>query len=497
MTDLLNVQPLRRVPTGIRGFEHISLGGLVQGRTTLLVGTSGSGKTLFATEVLYRAITQNGASAVFVTFEEKPADLVRNVKQLGWNLSELMSSGKLVILDASMDRAIVQEAGSFDLSGIIAQIVDAIQEVGAKYVVLDSLGALFYQFENPGILRREILRLVDQLREMGVTSVMTAERVEEYGPITRFGIEEFVSDCVVVLRHQLLEEKVRRTIQIYKLRGDRHYKDEFPFTIETAGIVILPLSAAELKQASSTNRVSFGSSDLDRMAGGGLFQDSVILISGPTGSGKTLMGTTFASEACRRGERVLFLGYEESRPQLMRNAHSWGLEFEEWERKGLLKTVCQYPEAQGLEGHLYAVQREIEEFRPTRLVIDSISALERVGNVRNFREFVIGLTGFVKQQQVCTLLTSSSPSLSGGDSITDAHISTITDAIILLRYVERDGALSRGVIIIKMRGSQHDKRFHEFSISDRGLEIGLPFIHVPTALLGIASFKTDLDTAGS
>lgn len=497
MTDLLNVPPLQRVPTGIRGFEHISLGGLVQGRTTLLVGTSGSGKTLFATEVLYRAIKERGARAVFVTFEEKPADVVRNVKQLGWNLSELVAGGRLIILDASMDRSIVQEAGNYDLSGIIAQIVDSIQEIGAKYVVLDSLGALFYQFENPGILRREILRLVDQLREMGVTSIMTAERVEEYGPITRFGIEEFVSDCVVVLRHQLLDEKVRRTIQIYKLRGDRHYKDEFPFTIESSGFVILPLSAAELSQASSTTRVSFGSASLDRMAGSGLFQDSVIIISGPTGSGKTLMGTTFASEACRRGERVLFLGYEESRPQLMRNAHSWGLEFEEWERKGLLKTACQYPEALGLEGHLYAVQREIEEFRPTRLVIDSISALERVGNVRNFREFVIGLTSFVKQQQVCTLLTSSSPSLSGGDSITDAHISTITDAIILLRYVERDGALSRGVIIIKMRGSQHDKRFHEFTITGQGLEIGLPFLHVPTALLGIASFKTDLDAKNS
>lgn len=489
MNDLLDVQPLERIPTGIRGFEHISLGGLVKGRTTLLVGSSGSGKTLFATELLYRAISEFNRPGVFVTFEEKPADIVRNVQQLHWNLSDTIRNGKLIILDASMERGVVQEAGSYDLSGIIAQIVDAIQEVGAQFVVLDSLGALFYQFENPGILRREILRLTDKLREMGVTSIMTAERVEEYGPISRFGIEEFVSDCVVVLRHQLLDEKVRRTIQIYKLRGDRHHKDEFPFTIESQGIVILPLSAAELTQSSSANRVSFGSSKLDEMAGGGLFQDSVILISGPTGSGKTLMGTTFASEACQRGERVLFLGYEESRPQLMRNAHSWGLGFQEWERAGLLKTVCQYPEAQGLEGHLYAIERQIEEFRPTRLVLDSISALERVGNVRNFREFVIGLTGFVKQQQVCTLLTSSSPSLSGGDSITDAHISTITDAIVLLRYVERDGALGRGVIIIKMRGSQHDKRFHEFTISDKGLEIGAPFVHVPTALLGIASSR--------
>ncbi|OAI54417.1 hypothetical protein AYO47_02915 [Planctomyces sp. SCGC AG-212-M04] len=488
MNETLDVAPIRRVPTGIRGFEHISVGGLVEGRNTLLVGTSGSGKTLFATELLYRAVTLFGKQAVFVTFEEKPADIARNVQRLGWDLPALVREKKLIILDASLDRAVV-EAGGYDLSGIISQITDAVNEVDAKLVVLDSLGALFYQFENPGILRREILRLTDHLQDMGVTSVMTAERLEEYGPVTRYGIEEFVSDCVVVLRHQLLDEKVRRTIQIYKLRGDRHYKDEFPFTIECNGFCILPLSAAELEltQASTADRISFGSARFDEMAGGGLFQDSVILFSGPTGCGKTLMATTFAAEACRRGERVLFLGYEESRPQLVRNAGSWGRDFEKWERAGLLKIACQYPEAQGFEGHAYAIQREIEQYRPSRLVIDSISALERIGSVRHFREFVIGLTGFVKQKQVCSLFTSSSPSLSGGISITDAHISTITDAIVLLRYVERNGALSRGLIIIKMRGSQHDKQFHEYTISGKGLEIGEPFVHVPSALLGIAS----------
>jgi circadian clock protein KaiC len=328
MTDLTAVEPLRRVPTAIRGFEHISMGGLVEGRTTLLVGSSGSGKTLFATELLYRAVTEFGRTAVFVTFEEKPADIVRNVQRLNWDLGGLIRDKKLILLDASMDRAMVEEAGRYDLSGIISQITDAIREVGAELVILDSLGALFYQFDNPGILRREILRITDTLAELGVTSLMTAERLEEHGPISRFGIEEFVSDCVVVLRHTLQEEKVRRTIQIYKLRGDRHAKDEFPFTIEKVGICILPLSAAELTQASTVERISFGSPKLDDMAGGGLFHDSVILISGPTGSGKTLMGTTFAAEACRRGERVLLLGYEESRPQLVRNAQSWGVDFQ-------------------------------------------------------------------------------------------------------------------------------------------------------------------------
>ncbi|MFO0960420.1 MAG: circadian clock protein KaiC [Isosphaeraceae bacterium] len=481
------IEPLNRVATGIRGFEHISLGGLVEGRTTLVVGTSGSGKTLFATELLYRSITELGRNAVFVTFEEKPGDIMRNVHRLGWDLRALERDGRLVILDGSMDRALLEEAGDYDLSGIISQVRHAVGEVGARLVVVDSLGALFHQFQNPAILRREIARLGDILQDMGVTSLLTAERLEEYGPISRFGFEEFVSDCCIVLRHQLQEEKVRRTIQIYKLRGDRHHKDEFPFTIEREGVCILPLAAAELTQASSMDRISFGSPALDAMAGGGLFQDSVILVSGPTGSGKTLLGTTFAADACRRGERVLLLGYEESRPQLVRNARSWGVDFEAWERQGCLRMACQYPETQGLEGHLYAIQREIDVFRPTRLVIDSVSALERVGNVRNFREFVIGLTGLVKRRQMCSLLTSSSTRLSGGDSITDAHISTITDAILLLRYVERAGALDRGIIIIKMRGSQHDKRFHEFTIDNEGLHIGEPFSHVPSGLLGVPS----------
>ncbi|MBY0229720.1 MAG: circadian clock protein KaiC [Gemmataceae bacterium] len=487
------VEPLHRMPTGNRGFDQISMGGLAQGRTTLLVGTSGTGKTLLATEILHRAAMERGCATVLVTFEEKPTDLVRNVAGLGWDLAALEAARKLVILDASPDPGVVEEAGPFDLAGLVSQIRDAVREVGASLVVLDSLGALFFQFSDSGVLRREIVALTAALRGMGVTALLTAERLEEYGPISRFGIEEFVSDCVVVLRRHLAEEKVRRTIQVYKLRGGEHREHEYPFTIQREGVCILPLSAVELTQPSAMTRISFGNPRLDEMAGGGLFQDSVILVSGPTGSGKTLLGTTFAAEACRRGERVLLLGYEESRPQLVRNAGSWGVDFEGLENKGLLRMVCQYPEVQGLEGHLYAIRREIERFKPTRLVLDSVSALERIGNGRNFREFVIGLTGFVKQQRMCSLFTSSSPHLSGGDSITDAHISTITDTIVLLRYVEREGSLSRGLIIIKMRGSQHDKQFHEFRIDGKGLHIGEAFGRVPSALLGIPS----TDGAGS
>jgi circadian clock protein KaiC len=277
------------------------------------------------------------------------------------------------------------------------------------------------------------------------------------------------------------------------MRGALHHDGQFPFLIDERGISILPLSAMELKQLSSTERISFGNVELDRMAGGGLFRDSIILVSGPTGGGKTLMCATFVAESCRKGERVLLLGYEESREQLLRNAQSWGVDFEKWERQGLLRMVCQYPEAQGLEGHLLSIRREIEEFKPRRLVMDSVSALERIANLRVFREFLIGLTSYVKQEQVCSLLTCTTPELSGGESITESHISTITDAIILLRYVMLDTALRRGMIIIKMRGSQHDKDIREFTIDNHGLHVGKPFSNIHDILSGIPSANSQSD----
>lgn len=483
--EFSDLEPLKKIPTGIEGFEHISLGGLVNGRTTLLVGTSGSGKTVFSVELLYRGITELGRNGVFVSFEERPADIARNVKQLGWNLGPLVDQGKLLFIDASFDRNIIEEAGTYDLSGIIAQIGYAVKAVGAQLVVLDSMGALFHQYANPAVLRREIFRITDVLQDLGVTSIMTSERLEEFGPISRHGIEEFVTDCVIVLRHVLEEEHVRRTIQIHKMRGALHHDGQFPFIIDERGVSILPLSAMELKQLSSSERISFGNLELDAMAGGGLFRDSIILVSGPTGGGKTLMCATFVAESCRRGERVLLLGYEESREQLLRNAASWGVDFEKWEKQGLLRMVCQYPEARGLEGHLLAIRREIETFKPRRMLMDSVSALERIANLRVFREFLIGLTSYVKQEQVCTLLTCTTPELSGGESITESHISTITDAIILLRYVMVDTSLRRGMIIIKMRGSQHSKDILEFTIDSQGLHLGKPLSNIHDILSGI------------
>ena len=485
LEKLANLRPSKKIPTGIEGFEHISQGGLPQGRATLVTGSSGSGKTLFCTEFLYRSITEFDRPCVYVTMEEPIEDVVKNVLDLGWGLADFAKEGKLGLIDASMEAFAGEEIGAFNLKGLISQIKVAIEKINAEILLIDSIGALFHHFHDERTIRREILRIVNTFKKMDVTVILTSERLDEYGHISRHGVEEFVADNVIILRSVLEEESVRRTIQILKMRGNPHIKGEFPITISYTGLSIMALSAMELKQSSSNVRCSFGNKRLDEMTNGGIFRDSILLVSGPTGGGKTLMCATFVEEACRNDEKILIFAYEESRQQLMRNAHSWGIDFEKWEKKGLLKVICHYPEAFGLEEHLLMIQREIIAFKPRRLVMDSVSAMERVSTVRNFREFVIGLTSFVKQEEVCSLFTSTTPRLSGGDSITEAHISTITDIIILLRYVEVGGAMRRGLAVIKMRGSQHEKEIREFEIDQFGMHIGEPFKNVQNIILGV------------
>ncbi len=473
--------------TGLEGFEHISKGGLTKNRVTLIAGTTGSCKTILSVELLYRGATKFDRPGVFVAMEEDVDEIKGNVQRFGWDLDALIEQNKLDLLymGPTLDR--VEEMGSYSLDGLLLQIDAAIENIGAKLVVLDSMGSLFEQFQDKRVVRRELLRLCKHLKSKQITTILTSERKEEYGVITPMGIEEFVADNVIILRNALEAEQVRRTIQILKMRGESHSKGEFLFTLSDTGLSILPLSAMELKQSSSTARLSSGNPRMDEMTHGGFFKDSIILVSGPTGSGKSLQSMTFAAEGCRNQEKVLMLAYEESRAQLLRNAQSWGMDFRAWEEAGLLKIVCQYPESQGLEDHLLGIRREIERFHPNRLVIDSISAMERVSTVRNFREFVIGLTSFVKQEEVCSLLTCTTPRLSGGDSVTEAHISTITDIIVILRYVEINGMLRRGTAVIKMRGSQHEKAVYEFTIDGNGLHIGEPFQNVQNIILGIPS----------
>jgi circadian clock protein KaiC len=477
--------PIDKLPIGIAGFDLIALGGLPKGRTTLVVGSAGSAKTVFAAQFLAEGIAR-GEPGVFVTFEEPARDVRRNMLGFGWDVAGWEADGRWIFVDASPrpeEEAVV--VGAYDMGGLLARIEHAVRTTGAERVAMDSLGAVFARFADTPTVRRELFRVVSTLRELGVTAVMTAERVSEHGEISRFGVEEFVADNVVILRNALEDEKRRRTIEILKFRGTAHQKGEYPFTISSgAGIMVLPLSAMELGQRSSNVRITSGVTDLDEMCGGGFFRDSIILVSGATGTGKTLMVTEFVEGGAAAGERCLLFAFEESREQLARNATGWGVDFDAMEREGKLRVVCSYPENCGLEEHLLRMRNTIEEFRPHRVAVDSLSALERVSSIKTFREFVIGLTSFMKEQEVAGLFTSTTPTLMGGESITEAHISTITDSIILLRYVETFGEMRRGLTVLKMRGSRHDKDIREFAIDGDGMHIGKPFRDVTGIVAG-------------
>ena len=483
-TQAMNA-PVPKIETGISGLDAVTEGGLPLGRTTLISGSSGSAKTILAVQFLVNGITKDGEGGVFVTFEETPLDIRRNVASFGWSLKDLEKKGKLVFLDASPDGfGPPVETGDYDFSGLLARIEHAVKKVEGKRVSVDSIGALFSQFADAGLVRRELFRIAAGLKKMRVTALISSERTQEYGEIARYGVEEFVADNVIILRNTLEAEKRRRTLEVLKYRGAPHQKGEFPFTISSEGIEVLPLSSMELNQKSSNIRISSGNAAMDKMLGGGFYRDSIILVSGATGTGKTLSVTTFLDDGSQRGERTLVFAFEESREQLLRNAIGWGKDFRKWEETGLLKIVCAYPEILGLEDHLLHMKNEIETFQPTRIAVDSLSAMERVATGKSFREFVIGLTSFIKGRETAGLFTATTASLMGGTSVTEAHISTITDTIILMRYVELMGEMQRGLTVLKMRGSWHDKAIRQYEIDEKGMHVGKPFHNVGGILAG-------------
>lgn len=483
-------QEIEKLQTGIAGLDQISNGGLPQGRTTLVAGTAGSGKTVLALQFLLAGVRYFDQAGVFVTFEENPDDLMQNVRSFGWDLEGLVNQKKIAVVDATPEPGEeMLQTGSFDLSALLARIEHAAHEVGAKRVILDAVGALFPQFTDSNTVRRELHRIAAALRRLGVTTIITMERLDEEGGVGRFGVEEFVADNVLILRNRLEQEKRRRTIEILKFRGALHQKGEYPFTVDADdGVTIIPLSAIELKQRSSDLRVPSGVPELDRMCSGGMYRDSIILVSGATGTGKTLTVTHYVKAAIEAGERALLFGAEESREQLTRNAGSWGVDFEKAEADGLLRIVCRYPEIMGLEDHLLNMRRDIDEFKPSRVAVDSMSAYERAGSKKSFREFVIGLTSHIKHLEVTGLFTNTTPMLMGGETITETHISTITDTIILLRYVELHGEMRRGIAILKMRGTQHEKDIREYVIDNQGMHIKAPFRGVHGILTGTPTY---------
>lgn len=483
---MLKVLQMEKLPLGIPGLDIICEGGLPRGRTTLVCGTSGSGKTVMAVQFLAEGIARFDQPGVLVTFEEPPQEIRRNVQGFGWDLAEWEASGRLAIVDVS-PRPEAREviAGEYDLGALMARITHAVRRVGAVRLSMDSLGALLTRAPDFGVVRSEMLRIVETFRDLGLTALITSERIQEYGEVARFGVEEFVCDNVILLRNVLLEEKRRRTVEILKVRGANHQKGEFPFSVQPGqGMVVIPLSAVELTQASSSVRIPSGVPEVDEMCGGGFFRDSIVLVSGATGTGKTLMATRFLATGVETGQRCLFLCYEESRKQLFRNAAGWGIDFARMEEEGKLRVVCVYPEVAGPEDHLIRIKEELDRFQPDRVAFDSLTALERVATLRGFREFVVALTSFIKEREIAGLFTATTSNLMGGTSVTEAHISTITDSIILLRYVEMFGRMRRGIAVLKMRGSAHDKQIREYRIDGTGMHVDGPFRSVLGILAG-------------
>ena len=480
---------LLKIPTGIPGFDTFSEGGLPEGRTTLVSGTAGSGKTIFASQFLAEGI-QQGQNGVFVTFEESPKMLRKNMRGFGWDIQQWENEKKWCFVDASpVDRNIPLVSGEYDLEPLITRLKYAIDLVGAKRVAVDSLGTIFSYLPDKTLVRNVLFKLSQTLREMEVTSILTSERTVEYGEISRYGIEEFVADNVIIMRNALIEQRRRRTIEILKFRGVPHQHGEFPFTIlPDRGIVVIPLATDVFKRKASSQRITSGNQELDTMCGGGWFKGSIILVSGATGAGKTLMATEFIGGGIRNGEKCLLFAFEESREQLFRNALGWGVDYEQMEREGKFKMICRYPETMGLESHFVQMKEEIEQFKPARVAIDSISALERVSNYKGFREFLLTLNTLFKEQGITTLCTATTTNLIGSESITESHVSTNTDLIILLRYVEVYGEIKRGLTVLKMRGSSHNKDIREFEIDDKGMHLGQAFRNVIGILAGNPAF---------
>jgi circadian clock protein KaiC len=469
---------VRRTPTGISGFDEVAMGGLPTGRSTLVTGSAGSGKTLFALEFLARGIMKYEEPGVFVTFYERPEDLRSNAASLGFDIARWERDGKWVFVDVSAMEEEMFPVGGYDLGGLISRVEHAVDRVGAGRVSVDSLGTLLIRFQDLDLIRRELARLTRMLESLGVTSVLTTERDSEYGGLTRHGVEEFVLDNVLIIRNVLRNERRRRTLEIVKFRGTTHRTGEWLFTIDPEeGLVVVPLAFLAPREQASQTRVPTGTPGLDEMIGGGIFRDALALVTGPPGSGKTLMALQFADAAFRAGERSLFYVFDETRDQLHRSAAGWGMDLEAMESAGLLRIMAAYPEEASVEDHFLSVRRDIADFAPSRLIIDSLSALARRVAPRTLLDFVIALGALTREHEITTLFTSS-PAGPTGTPVPTApavEVASITDVTILLRNAENAGVVQRVIAVLQSRGSPHDPAVRRVDIDHTGMRVGGPY----------------------
>jgi circadian clock protein KaiC len=484
---------LAKSPTSIQGLDFITGGGLPKGRPTLVCGGAGCGKTLFAMEFLVRGATQHGEPGVFISFEETEKELTANVASLGFDLDDLVRRKKMWIEHIHLDQDEIKQSGPFDLEGLFIRIHLAIESVGAKRVVLDTVESLFSALPNPQILRGELRRLFHWLKRRGVTTIVTAERGD--GTLTRQGLEEYVSDCVILLDHRVNDQSSIRRLRIVKYRGSTHGTNEYPFLIDEDGFSVLPVTSLGLNYQSSHERISSGILRLDTMLSGkGYFRGSTVLVSGTAGTGKTSIAAQFVDAACRRNEKVLFFTFEESPDQLARNMRSIGIDLEQWVEKGVLRFHATRPTFYGLETHLTTCIKLINQFKPEVVILDPINAFVMGTNHSEVKTMLLRLVDFLKINRItafCTSLTTADESMEG----TDIYISSLIDTWLLLRDIEVGGERNRGLYVLKSRGMAHSNQIREFRLTNHGIALLDVYVGADGVLTGSARLSQETKDA--
>jgi circadian clock protein KaiC len=460
-----------KTPTGINGLDEITRGGFPAGRPTLICGGPGSGKTLMAMEFLVRGAVEHGEPGVFVTFEETEQELRDNVASLGFDLGDLIRRKKLAVEFIAIERHDIEETGDYDLEGLFIRLDQAIRTTNAKRLVLDTIEAIFAGLSNVAILRAELRRLFRWLKERGITTVVTGERGEYH--LTRQGLEEFVSDCVILLDHRVVQQVSTRRLRVVKYRGSMHGTNEYPFLIGGSGISVLPITSLRLDHPAPTTRIPTGVQGLDEMlgAGGGYFAGSTVLVSGTAGSGKTIMAASFADATCRRGEKCLYFGFEESKQQIARNMASVGMRLTQWQKSGKLRFSTARPALFGLEMHLVRMHHEVNAFKPDVVVIDPLTSLSGAGTTEDAVALMTRLVDFLKVERITALMTSLTQ---GGNPYftSDVAVSSLTDTWIVLGDVTAGPARRRVITIVKSRGMAHSDETREFRITGKGIRLG-------------------------
>lgn len=480
-------EPIGRVKSGIHGLDEITGGGLPQGRPTLLCGGAGSGKTLLAMSFLAEGALRHGEPGVFICFEETEEELGRNFASLGYDLETLIADKKLAIDFIQLERSEIEETGEYDLEGLFVRIACAIDAVGAKRVALDTIEALFAGLSDAAILRSELRRLFRWLKDRGMSAVITAERGE--GALTRHGLEEYVSDCVILLDHRVENQIATRRLRIVKYRGGAHGANEYPFLIDSRGISVLPVTSLELAHDVSTERVGSGIQGLDEMLGGqGFWRGSSVLVSGGAGTGKTTIAAQFVVEACRRGERALFFAFEESPQQVARNMRAVGVDLQRWIDAGSLRFIATRPTFWGLEMHLARMHREVEDFSPQIVAIDPLFSLG--GDNDQVKSMLLRLIDYLKGRRISAMCTAILHEAAGrADHI---GVSSLMDAWIELRSIESSGEINRGIRVIKARGIAHSNQIREFVVTDAGVALRSPYLGSGGVLSGSARLAREM-----